>query len=380
VTLWRHSTAPAGCRAAWSPLRWLAGAALALAVGCSGPASSPAPTSGDEPARAGASVAAPAATAPAATASPPLTTIHVLHNAVAGSQALINVIAEAGLFARHGLAVDVANASPRATTAALLAGEVPLTVASGVHVVGAGLAGGDTVMAAGGIDTLDTSIWTREPMEPGRLAGRRIAVSTFGDAADFAVRYAARRWGLDPGRDLQILQVGQPGERLAHLEAAAVDATIIQPPLTTVARKAGFYKLADIADLGLDYQHTGVVTTRARVAAEPDVIARFVGAWSEDVYYYRAHRPEARAAVGHFMQLDDADALDETYERYTTLYARPPYPTLRGLQTILDELAAAGDARAPTARPEDFVDTRFLDQLQAAGQFQQWEQQYPAAR
>ena len=125
-----------------------------------------------------------------------------------------------------------------------------------MHVVGAGLAGGDTVMVAGGISTLDTSIWTREAIEPVELAGRRIAVSTFGDAADFAVRFAARRWGLDPSRDLQILQMGQPGERLAALEAGAVDATIIQPPLTTLARRAGFHMLADIADLGLDYQHT----------------------------------------------------------------------------------------------------------------------------
>src|SRR5262249_52901998 len=74
--------------------------------------------------------------------------------------------------------------------------------------------------------------------------------------------------------------------------------TIIQPPLTTLARRAGFHKLADIADLSLEYQHTGVVSTRARVAAETDVVARFVGAWSEGVYYYRAHRAEARAAGG----------------------------------------------------------------------------------
>src|SRR5439155_8319524 len=114
------------------------------------------------PASRGEPASAPPAPPPAAAAAPPLTTIHVLHNAVAGSQALINVVNEAGLFARHGLAVEVANASPRATTAALLAGEVPLTIASGVHVVGAGLAGGDTVMVAGGIGTPDPSSGTRE--------------------------------------------------------------------------------------------------------------------------------------------------------------------------------------------------------------------------
>jgi hypothetical protein len=39
-----------------------------------------------------------------------------------------------------------------------------------------------------------------------------------------------------------------------------------------------------MADLGLEYQHTGVVTTRARVAADADVLERFVSAWAEGVY------------------------------------------------------------------------------------------------
>ncbi|HLH27173.1 MAG TPA: ABC transporter substrate-binding protein [Chloroflexota bacterium] len=302
-----------------------------------------------------------------------------MHNAVAGSQALLQVIQDAGLFTQHGLAVEIGNATPRATTAALLAGDVPLMVSSGIHAVSAGLAGGDTVIVSGGISTLDSSLWTREPLAPAGLRGRRIGVSTFGDAADFAARFAAKRWGLDPTRDLEILQTGQPSERLAALQAGAVDATIIQPPLTTVARKAGLYQLAEMADLGLEYQHTGVVTTRARLATDADVLERFVGAWAEGVYYYRARPDVARAAVGRFMSLEDPDALAETYERYIKWYARPPYPTLSGIQSILDQLAEGEDPRARDARPEQFVDTRFLDKLSAAGQFQRWDQQYPAA-
>ncbi len=365
---------------------------VALQVACSGAASPSAQSAGAAPAAPAApaavsarsaetGAAASAAAAPAAPTAPPaLVPVRVVHNAVAGSQALLQVIQEGGLFTAHGLAVEVSNASPRSATAALLSGEVPLMVSSGIHPVSAGLAGGDTVMIAGGISTLDSSIWTREVTDPAGLRGKRIGVSTPGDAADFAARYAARYWGLDPQRDLDMLQVGQPGERLTALQVGAVDATVIQPPLTVLARKSGLHQLAEMADLGLEYQHTGVVTTRGRLAADADLLGRFVAAWAEGVYYYAANPDVARPAVGRFMSLDDPEALVETYERYIHWYARPPYPTMRGLQTILDQLAEGGDERAASARPEDFVDTRFLDQLTTAGRFQSWEQQYLLSR
>jgi NitT/TauT family transport system substrate-binding protein len=288
------------------------------------------------------------------------------------------VIEDAGLFARHGLEVELTNVAGRTATAGLLAGEYPLVLTSGTEVVASGLAGGDAVIVAAGLNTLDTSIWTRDVREPAGLRGRPIGITQYGDSTDFAARFAARRWGFDPGTDLQILQVGQPPERLAALETGVVAATILQPPLTVRARKNGFYKLTEMAALGLEYQHTVAISTRRRLAEDPEPVARFVRAWAEAIYYYRANPDVARAAVGKFMRLEDAEALEETYAHYRALYAMPPYPTLAGLQTIVDILGK-GDERARGARPEDFVDTRFLDALQSAGQFQAWERQYPPA-
>jgi NitT/TauT family transport system substrate-binding protein len=310
----------------------------------------------------------------------PLTPIktRVVHSAIAGSQALLQVAEDAGLFARHGLEVETTNIGGRTATAGLLAGEYPLVITSGAEVIGAGMAGGDVVSVAVALNTLDTSIWTRDVREPADLRGKRVGVTQLGDSTEFAARFAARRWGLDPNADLQIVQVGQPPERLAALESGAVDATVLQPPLTTRARKLNLTKLADVASLGLDYQHTVVISTKKRLAEDPEPVARFVRAWTEALYYYRANPEPARASVGKFMRIDDAEALAETYTHYRGLYVVPPYPTLKGLQAIIDVFAET-DERARGIRPEDFVDTRFLDALQASGQFQAWDQQYPAA-
>jgi NitT/TauT family transport system substrate-binding protein len=194
------------------------------------------------------------------------------------------VLEDAGIFARNGLEVETTNIGGRTATAGLLAGEYPLVITSGAEVVGAGMAGADVVTVAVALNTLDTSIWTRDVREPADLRGKRIGITQLGDSTDFAARYAARRWGLDPTSDIQIVQVGQPPERLAALESGAVDATIIQPPLTTRARKLGLTKLADVASLGLEYQHTVVISTKKRVAEEPEPGARLVRAWTEGLY------------------------------------------------------------------------------------------------
>ncbi|HLH23075.1 MAG TPA: ABC transporter substrate-binding protein [Chloroflexota bacterium] len=356
-------------------------AVVALLLSACAPTAAPARPAA--PAAPAAQPAAPAASAPAPSPvgngeraeSPPLIKTRVVHSAVAGSQALLQVLQDAGIFARHGLEVETSNIGGRTATAGLLAGEYPLVVTSGAEVVGAGIAGADVVAVAAALNTLDTSIWTREVRDPAELRGKRIGVTQLGDSTDFAARFAARRWGLDPATDVQIVQVGQPPERLAALESGAVDATILQPPLTTRARKLGLTKLTDVASLGLEYQHTVVITTRRRIAEDPEPVARFVRAWAEGLYYYRANPEPSRAAVGKFMRIDDPEALAETYAHYRDLYVVPPYPSVKGIQAIVDVLAESDD-RARGARPEDFVDTRFLDALQASGQFQAWDQQY----
>jgi nucleoid-associated protein YgaU len=57
----------------------------------------------------------------------------------------------------------------------------------------------------------------------------------------------------------------------------------------------------------------------------------------------------------------------ETYDAIAlNLIPERPYPTLRGIQIILQELAAK-DPKAKTAKPEQFVDMSFLKELDASG-------------
>jgi ABC-type nitrate/sulfonate/bicarbonate transport system substrate-binding protein len=95
-----------------------------------------------------------------------------------------------------------------------------------------------------------------------QLKGGRVAVARFGGAADFVARYALPRLGLIPGKDVTIVQTGGTPERLAALEARRVTGSTLVPPAMFTAHKKGFHLLADVAALGLAYQHQGGVTTR----------------------------------------------------------------------------------------------------------------------
>jgi NitT/TauT family transport system substrate-binding protein len=62
------------------------------------------------------------------------------------------------------------------------------------------------------------------------LKGKRIAIGSFGAAADLVLRTVLQQEGLDPERDVVRLQMGGGDSRFAALVAGTVDATILNFP------------------------------------------------------------------------------------------------------------------------------------------------------
>jgi nucleoid-associated protein YgaU len=90
-------------------------------------------------------------------------------------------------------------------------------------------------------------------------------------------------------------------------------------------------------------------------------------AYVEGIHYYKTNRKEALAILQKYLKSDDPDALNETYEGIgLNLIPQKPYPTLRGIQIMLRELSAK-NPKAQTARPEEFVNSSFLQELDSSG-------------
>jgi hypothetical protein len=68
--------------------------------------------------------------------------------------------------------------------------------------------------------------------------------------------------------------------------------------------------------------------------------------------------------------VSEKEFLDDAYDFYTPRVQKIPYPTLKGIKFILDEMAER-NPQARKAAPENFVDLSVLQELEQSGFFKQ---------
>jgi NitT/TauT family transport system substrate-binding protein len=291
--------------------------------------------------------------------------LNLSYTATSPYQAVVIIAQQAGFFRKNGLEVSlIFVAGGSLGIQAMVGGDVPMTQADGSASVTASLAGVDVVMIASFLNTFPYSLVSLPEIKTvEQLKGGKIAISRFGSATDLSVRMALARVGLNPEKDATLLQIGAQTARVAGLQSKAVQATIITPPFTLTARKQGYNVLIDMAQLNIPYQLTALVTSRAYVKSQPDVVMAVMKSAVEGIHFYKTQKEPSIKILSRYLQTTDREALEETY-REVSLKVVPekPYPTLPGIQTILDELGTK-NSKVKNARPEDFVDMSFVKKL-----------------
>jgi NitT/TauT family transport system substrate-binding protein len=296
------------------------------------------------------------------------TRLNIGYSSISGSQAILRVIKDAGIFQKNNLDPNlVLIAGGSGVIQALVAGDLPVAVVSGEPSILARLQGVDTVILAGLINIVDFSIITTPDIKkPQDLKSKKLAVSRFGSSTDFVVRYALEKWGLVPDRDVAILQIGSQPARFAALKSGTVNGTIVGPPADIIARKAGFNELATPEQLNLAYPNTCVVTTAANALKSEDLIRRIVKSVVEGIHFFKTQKEASSKSLDAFVKLKEPDLIEETYRHYKEILPVVPYPDIKGIQNVLREVAKR-DPKAKDARPEAFADVRFLKELEASG-------------
>ena len=292
------------------------------------------------------------------------------YSGISADQLVIWIAKDTGIFAKNSLdAQPIYFTGGTTSVTAMVSGDTPLIQASGPGIVSAGLAGSDPVYVVGGIVSLDYWLMTQPEIKtPEQLKGGTVAVARFGGAADFVARYALARLGLSPGKDVTIIQTGSTPERLAAMEARRVSGSTLVPPATFIAQRKGFHLLADVAALGLAYQHQGGVTTRKFLRENPAVVRNFVKSYIEAVHRLKTDRATGMKIAAKYLRLEDSELLTKTYESSIDENKLPikQYPTVAGLKTIIDQLALT-NPKAKTAKPQDFIDARFVEEFDKSG-------------
>jgi NitT/TauT family transport system substrate-binding protein len=283
-----------------------------------------------------------------------------------GSGEEIHLIAQqAGLFRKHGLEVEIIRIAGGSTIVqAIVAGELHLGRGSAVEVVNAQLAGFPLKILSALINKFVYSFVTPPDIaKPEDLKGKAVAISQFGDGSDFITRMALKSWGLDPMKDVAILQVGNSTERLAAVASRKVHGAILSLALAPRAKKLGLKVLADLSQIDAEYPQGVLYAPQSLIQKRPEALASFLKAYVEAIQYFKTNRQAAFDQIAKSSGIADRQDIAEYYETLTKNFLQDnPVPTLAGMRTVLDQLAAR-NPRVRELKPENIIDTRFLAAL-----------------
>jgi NitT/TauT family transport system substrate-binding protein len=290
-------------------------------------------------------------------------------------QSNVWVAKEAGLFNKYGLDVEpIFLRGGQLATQALAAGDPPIVNIG--TVVQANLTGFNLVLVAAVETSYDQIVFARPGItKVEQLKGKRFGISGFGAATHYASIIMMRHYKMDP-KDLTLLPTGPDAERLAAMSAGKIDATMFTSSSAAPARKAGFSELIQIGDLGVEVQGNGFATSRDYIKTNRDVVKNALKGFVEAIYYVYANKKEAQKVFAKYMRTNDPDVLEDSYKGYVTSIPKKPYPTLKGIQFMLDMLAEKMP-QAKTAKPDQFVDLTFLQELEKEGFFNEMAKRYP---
>ena len=291
-------------------------------------------------------------------------------------QSNVWVAKEDGLFKKYGLEVEpIFLRGGQMATQALVAGDPPIVNIG--TVVQASLAGYNLVLVAAVETNYDQIVFAR----PGitkleQLKGKNFGISGFGSATHYASIILMKHLNFEP-KDLSLIPGGPDAERLAALSTGKIDATFFSSSGAPVARKAGFTELLQIADLGVEVQGNGFATSREYIKSNRDVVKSALKGFVEAIYFIYANKKEAQKVFSKYMRTNDPAVLEDSYQGYITMIPKKPYPTLKGIQFMLDMLAEK-TPQAKNAKPEQFVDLSFLQELEKEGFFTEMAKRYPS--
>jgi ABC-type nitrate/sulfonate/bicarbonate transport system substrate-binding protein len=152
----------------------------------------------------------------------------------------------------------------------------------------------------------------------------------------------------------------------ALIAGKTFDGALLQPPFYNKAVESGMRVFANMEEMDIPFQQTGLNTTQNYIAKSPDIVRRVVKSVVEGVHLIHTNPVLAKRAISRYMQIKDEKVLEESYQQLKATAEIKPYPSAEGFKTILDDLAKKLPA-ARTANPKDFMDARFIQELDKSG-------------
>ncbi len=294
--------------------------------------------------------------------------VSLAYSAISGAMLTPWVALEAGIFKKNGLDVQLIYIAGGSTAAAaLIGGDVQVSLASGDGVVRGRLQGVDLLSFADMTSTLVFSLMGRPEIPTAKdLRGKRVGATRFGTSSYAALLAGLRHFGVQPN-DLTVLQMGGIPQILLGLQSGGISGGVLSPPNNIKAKKLGMKEFLDVGTLKLPFQMNTFIVKGDFIRKYPDTIRRLVRSIVEAIHKIKTDQSFATRVLAKYTKVEDPEILAETYQIFAIKYLpRAPFPSEEAVKRRLAELVAEDD-RARTAQSKEFVDSRWVKELEDSG-------------
>ncbi|HEY2987041.1 MAG TPA: ABC transporter substrate-binding protein [Candidatus Binatia bacterium] len=275
----------------------------------------------------------------------------------------------AGIFRRNGLDLEVVYVnSGSLLNQALIAGTFDVAFSQGSEAMLAKLRGADMRITAVVANRFNHVYLTAAGITTIRqLKGKKVAVSRFGSGSQFQTNLVLKEAGLDPEKDVTVLQIGNSAARILAILGGTVDGTIMAADFVPRAKREGLNVIVDLADSKIEYPFLSLNMMGNTIERNLKIAKGLIKSMCESIRLLQTDPAAAKAAIRAALRTEDNETVDYALTRSVRVLDPRPFPTAAGIQTVLDELGK--EPKAKSSKFEDFVDLRALQELAREGVF-----------
>jgi NitT/TauT family transport system substrate-binding protein len=275
------------------------------------------------------------------------------------------VAKDAGYFEKYGFNVEpVQIRGGSLITLAIITGNLQFSGAGAESVVAARAAGGDVVLLACPVDADPVYLITRpEIKSAAELKGQASAVTRYGSTTHFYLRAALKHVGLNPDKDMTILQMGAGPEMVAALDAGRIAAAALTTRYAVPFLQRGWPVLVDLSTTDLVYPSSCVTSSRAFIRAEPKTTEDFLRAYVAAIHLIKKDHKVAEKSFSKWMREKNPAITKKTVEAYARLLKRKPWVPDKGIENVIrDLMRTRPEFKEYLGWPEPFRENQPLEQ------------------
>jgi NitT/TauT family transport system substrate-binding protein len=267
------------------------------------------------------------------------------------------VAKDAGLFEKAGMNVEPVQIRGGSLIAlAIITGDLPFSGVGAESVVAARAAGGDVILLACPVDADPVYLITRPEIKSAQeLKGQVSAVTRYGSTTHFYLRAALKHVGLNPDKDMTILQLGAGPEMVAALDVGRIAAAALTTRYAMPFLQRGWPVLVDLSNTDLVYPSSCVTSSRGFIRSEPKLTEDFLRAYVAGIHLIKKNHQFAEKSFAKWMREKDALIVKRTVQAYAKIFKSAPIVPDKGINNVvLDLIRARPDFKDYIDRPEPF--------------------------